>query len=148
MRHSSRLLEGKGVAQEFTIPALMEPLGFLRHHRGLWVFQVWSFHAASLGYDTSFVPSVESPVPSATLILLGPCALHVKPGSTVLLQTLLQSSLAPQLAAYVLTTFLPIFWHCGCCQYWPWSHPSLLYLPLPPCAHLADGDILSWPQEM
>lgn len=27
MRHNSRLLEGKGVAQEFTIPVLTEPLG-------------------------------------------------------------------------------------------------------------------------
>lgn len=73
----------------------------------------------------SFVPSVESPVPSAPLILLGPCALHVKPGSTVLLQILLQSSLAPQLAAYVLTTFLPIFWHCGFCQ----DSPVLALVP-------------------
>lgn len=37
----------------------------LRHPHGLWIFQVWSFGAASLGYEMSFVPFAESPVPSA-----------------------------------------------------------------------------------
>lgn len=95
----------------------------LRHPHGLWVFQVWSFGAASLGYEMSFVPFAESPLPSAPPIPLGPCPLYVHPGSTALLQILLQSSLAPQLAAYVLTTFLPILWHCHFCQ-----HPPVLSL--------------------